>query len=97
MPLKNISTFFHSVQTIDAGDLVDSPFLARLIDILKTPSQNLQKKAASILEYFTINKLCVEKIISADVASGLDCLFQQNSLSGKEDPHFYTWINIDNE
>ncbi|CAI9096025.1 OLC1v1032087C1 [Oldenlandia corymbosa var. corymbosa] len=70
-----------STQTMDAGGLVDSAFLSRLVDILKTPSPSLQKKAASILEYFTINDMYVEKFISVDIAAGLDVLFNQNYLS----------------
>ena len=65
-------------------DVVNSAFLARIIEILKTSSPNLQKKAASILEFVIVDDACVEMVISVDVASGLVCVFQQR-LSGKED------------
>ncbi|KAL3510551.1 hypothetical protein ACH5RR_029952 [Cinchona calisaya] len=73
-----------SVQTMDVEDVVDSAFLARITEILKTSSPNLQKKAASILEFVTVDEPCVEKVISADIASGLDCVFQQKSFSDTE-------------
>lgn len=69
--------------TTKVGDLLDSAFLCRLIEILKTPSLNLQRKAASILEYVTAEETLIEKIISVDIASGLDAIFRQGSLKGK--------------
>ncbi|XP_027152423.1 uncharacterized protein LOC113752510 [Coffea eugenioides] len=71
------STFFYSVQTMYVRDVVNSAFLARIIEILKTSSPNLQKKAASILEFVIVDDACVEMVISVDVASGLVCVFQQ--------------------
>nr|XP_027099904.1 uncharacterized protein LOC113719082 [Coffea arabica] len=66
-----------SVQTMYVRDVVNSAFLARIIEILKTSSPNLQKKAASILEFVIVDDACVEMVISVDVASGLVCVFQQ--------------------
>ncbi|CDP00808.1 unnamed protein product [Coffea canephora] len=66
-----------SVQTMYVRDFVNSAFLARIIEILKTSSPNLQKKAASILEFVIVDDACVEMVISVDVASGLVCVFQQ--------------------
>lgn len=68
---------------MDVGDIVDSAFLTRIIEILKTSSPNLQKKAVSILEFITVDEACVEEVISVDVASGLDCVFQERFLNGK--------------
>lgn len=62
-------------------DVLDSEFLARLTGIMKMSSPNLQRKAASILEFVTVTgSSCVEKIISADIESGLDAVFQQKIL-----------------
>lgn len=73
-----------SVQTMYVRDIVNSAFLGRIIEILKTSSPNLQKKAASILEFVIVDDACVEKVISVDIASGLDCVFQQQCLSDME-------------
>lgn len=74
----------YSLLTTEVEDLPDAAFLGRLIEILKTPSPNLQRKAASILEYVTADETLIEKIISVDIASGLDAIFQQGSLKVDE-------------
>lgn len=53
------------------------------MDILKTSVPDLQRKAASILEFIVvIVPSTVEKLISAGVESGLETVFQQKSLVG---------------
>lgn len=74
---------FCSLQTTKVGDLLDSAFFGHLIEILKTPSSNLQRKAASILEFVIADESHIGKIISVDIASGLDAVFQQESLKCK--------------
>jgi hypothetical protein len=83
MVLYTNCNFFCSLQTTKVGDLLDSAFFSRLIEILKTPYPNLQRKAAFILKIVTANESHIEKIISVDIASGLDAVFQQESLKGK--------------
>lgn len=62
--------------------MLDSVFISRLVDILKTSCPSLRRKAASILEFVTIIDPSMDTIISADVESGLDAIFQQKVLEG---------------
>lgn len=62
------------------GDLLDFAALARLVEILKVPSPELQRKAASVLEFVTVSEPTIEKIISVNIESGLDAVFQQEVL-----------------
>ncbi|CAK9134265.1 unnamed protein product [Ilex paraguariensis] len=73
-----------SLQTIQVVDLLDSVVLARLIEILKTSSPNLQRKAASILEFLTVSEQCFDKVISAGIESALEAVFQQRILNEAE-------------
>ncbi|KAL9148780.1 hypothetical protein ABFS82_12G065800 [Erythranthe guttata] len=73
------------------GVLADSTFLSCLVDILKTSNPNLQTKAASILNFIFTNKPCIEKLISSDIQSGLEAVFQQKSLLETE---YDTEVNI---
>jgi hypothetical protein len=61
---------------------VDTAFIARLVEVLKTSSPSLQRKAASILEFVAIIDPSMNSIISADIESGLDAIFQQKVLKG---------------
>lgn len=74
--------YFDSMQNNDMGELVDSSFLCFLVDMLKTPDPCLQRKAASVLEFVVTMEPCVEKLRSADIASGLEAVFRQKSLIG---------------
>lgn len=75
--------WFDSTNTISGGDIGDLTFLSCLVDILKTSVPDLQRKAASILEFIVvIVPSTVEKLISAGVESGLETVFQQKSLVG---------------
>ncbi|EYU31527.1 hypothetical protein MIMGU_mgv1a004630mg [Erythranthe guttata] len=81
-----------STQTnAEEGILVDSTFLSCLVDILKTSNPNLQTKAASILDFIFTNEPCIEKLISSDIQSGLEAVFQQKSLIETE---YDTEVNI---
>ncbi|XP_043695121.1 uncharacterized protein LOC122645816 [Telopea speciosissima] len=67
------------------GNILDSSIIIRLTQILKTSSPNLQRKAASILEYVAITEPCVDPMIAADIVSGLNAVFQHALLDGMED------------
>ena len=62
--------------------MLDSGVIARLVETLKTPTPSLQTKAASILEFYAVIDPSMDTIISADIESGLDVLFQQKILEG---------------
>ena len=65
-------------------DVMNSAVIARLIEILKTPSLNLQRKASSILEFLTTIEQHLDTILSADIESGLEAVFQQKILDDTE-------------
>ncbi|KAL7240207.1 hypothetical protein ACSBR2_005970 [Camellia fascicularis] len=73
-----------SLQTAHARDLLDSAALARLVQILKLSSPNLQRKAASILEFVTMAEPCIDQIISVDIESSLGAVFQQKIVNDME-------------
>ncbi|KAI3733830.1 hypothetical protein L6452_13287 [Arctium lappa] len=81
-PTSNLTS---SSETIQEGEVSDSTFLSRLVEILTTSSLVLQTKAATILEFLTAFEACREKIISLDIESALDSLFRQKFFNGKED------------
>lgn len=62
--------------------MLESVFIGRMIGIMKTSYPDLQRKAASILEFITIIDPSMDTIISADIESGLDAIFQQKALEG---------------
>ncbi|KAK2635447.1 hypothetical protein Ddye_030239 [Dipteronia dyeriana] len=65
--------------------LLDSIFIDRLVNILKTSYPNFQRKAASILEFVTFIDPSLETIMSLDIESGLDAVFRQKVLEDTED------------
>ncbi|KAF7132218.1 hypothetical protein RHSIM_Rhsim09G0093800 [Rhododendron simsii] len=73
-----------SFPTTHARDLWDSAAIACLVEFLKKSSPNLQRKAASILECVILSGQSIDTIISADIESGLDAVFQQKSLHDSE-------------
>lgn len=75
------SKFVSSMPTVAGGYLFDSAFVSFLVDIMKT-TPNLQRKAASVLEFITVIEPSVEKLISAGIESGLEAVFQQKILNG---------------
>ncbi|GFS33000.1 ARM repeat superfamily protein [Actinidia rufa] len=62
---------------------LDSAAVALLVGILKTSSPDLQRKAASILEFATDSDQSIDKIISADIECGLDAVFPTKSSTGE--------------
>ncbi|KAM3705415.1 hypothetical protein ACJW31_03G078600 [Castanea mollissima] len=62
-------------------NVLDTAFIARLVDILKNSSPNLQRKASSVLEFVTINDPSMDSIISVDIESGLAAVCQQKVLN----------------
>lgn len=62
--------------------MLDSVFIGHMIGIMKTSYPDLQRKAASILEFITIIDPSMDTLISADIESGLDAIFQQKALEG---------------
>lgn len=64
-------------------ELLDFTVVTRLIEILNTSPSNLQRKAASILEFITIIEPSMKTIIKVDISSGLEAVFQQKAVNGK--------------
>ncbi|XP_058724467.1 uncharacterized protein LOC131595943 isoform X2 [Vicia villosa] len=62
------------------NDILDSVFIARLVEILKSSSPSLQEKAASVLEFVALTDPTLTPIISVDIENGLSSTFQQNFL-----------------
>ncbi|RVW82216.1 hypothetical protein CK203_050726 [Vitis vinifera] len=52
-------------------DVIDFAVIARLVEILKTPSPNLQREASSILEFLTIIEPHLDTILSVYIESGI--------------------------
>ncbi|KAL4303433.1 hypothetical protein GQ457_10G027110 [Hibiscus cannabinus] len=65
-------------------ELLDSAVITCLIEIMKTSPSNLQRKAASIVEFMTVIEPSMETIIKEDMLSGLEAVFQQYALKGQE-------------
>ncbi|XP_065855802.1 uncharacterized protein [Euphorbia lathyris] len=70
-----------SMTKLNTGDLFDSSIIGCIIEMLKHPSSNLQRKAANVLEFVTIIDPSMKTIISANIESCLDAVFQQKVLS----------------
>lgn len=62
------------------NDELDSVFVARLVEILKSSSPSLQGKAASLLECVALIGPTIVSNLSMDIESGLDAVFQQKIL-----------------
>ncbi|XP_010321147.2 uncharacterized protein [Solanum lycopersicum] len=73
-----------SLETVNVVDLLDSTVLSRLVNIMRTSSPDLQRKAASILEFASVIEPCMEKILSIDLETGLDAVLQQKTLNESE-------------
>ncbi|KAJ6899091.1 hypothetical protein NC652_025550 [Populus alba x Populus x berolinensis] len=58
-------------------DVLAFDVVARLVDMLKHPSLELQRKVASVLEFVAISESIMDTIISANIESGLLAIFQQ--------------------
>lgn len=64
-------------------EVLDSSFVSCLVEIMKSSTPDLQRKAASILEFATMIDSSMDIIISADIESALIAIFQQEILNGK--------------
>ncbi|XP_019461283.1 PREDICTED: uncharacterized protein LOC109360684 isoform X2 [Lupinus angustifolius] len=60
--------------------MLDSVFIEHLLQILKSSSPRVQEKAASVLEYVALIDPTLAPIISVDIESGLNSVFQQKVL-----------------
>ncbi|KDP38083.1 hypothetical protein JCGZ_04726 [Jatropha curcas] len=70
-----------TTKTDTRKDVLDSSVISRLVEMLKHSSSNLQRKAAAILEYVAMIDGSMDAIISENIESGLDAVFQQKVLS----------------
>ncbi|KHN03154.1 U-box domain-containing protein 12 [Glycine soja] len=80
-----VSTGFSSTeqtvsQTYTRNDILDSVFIAHLVEILKSFPPSLQEKAATVLEFVALTDPTLAPIISLDIESGLNSAFQQKIL-----------------
>ncbi|CAL0318478.1 unnamed protein product [Lupinus luteus] len=62
------------------NNILDSVFIEHLVQILKSSSPRVQEKAASVLEYVALIDPTLAPIISVDIESGLNSVFQQKVL-----------------
>ncbi|KAK7273873.1 hypothetical protein RIF29_14937 [Crotalaria pallida] len=60
------------------NNILDSVFIAHLVEILKSSSPRVQEKAASVLEFVALTDPTL--VISVDIDSGLNSVFQQKVL-----------------
>ncbi|XP_016180751.1 uncharacterized protein LOC107623111 isoform X1 [Arachis ipaensis] len=67
-------------ETNSRNAILESDFIARLVEILKSSSPSLQEKAASVLEFVALADQTLASVISADIESGLNSVFQQKLL-----------------
>ncbi|XP_062110147.1 uncharacterized protein LOC133821976 [Humulus lupulus] len=67
-------------KTNTRNNVLDLAALGSLVEILKTSAPNIQRKAASILEFIVLNNSTKDMVVSVDIESGLDAVFQQKSL-----------------
>ena len=68
------------------NDILDSVFIAHLVEIMKSSPPSLQEKAATVLEFVALTDPTLAPIIFLDIESGLNSAFQQKILkiSGKQ-------------
>ncbi|XP_054810018.1 uncharacterized protein LOC129311654 isoform X2 [Prosopis cineraria] len=66
--------------TTTRNDVLDSAFVARLVEILKSSSPSLQGKAASVLEFVALTDPTMVSIMSVDIESALNAVFLQKIL-----------------
>ena len=62
---------------------MSSTTISCLIEILKTSPPNLQRKAASVLEFIANTEPIMDMVDSVVIESGLDAVFRQKVLEGK--------------
>ncbi|KAF9674007.1 hypothetical protein SADUNF_Sadunf10G0083000 [Salix dunnii] len=82
-PDPKINTTVASTKCKDEiQDVLAFDVVARLVDMLKHPSLEIQRKVASVLEFVATSDTVIDKIISANIESGLLAIFQQVELNG---------------
>lgn len=62
------------------NDILDSVFIAHLVEILKSSPPSLQEKAASVLEFVALTDPTLALSTLFDIESGLNSVFQQKIL-----------------
>ncbi|XP_020235456.1 uncharacterized protein LOC109815219 [Cajanus cajan] len=62
------------------NDILDSVFIAHLVEILKSSPPSLQEKAASVLEFVALTDPTLALSTLSDIESGLNSVFQQKIL-----------------
>ncbi|XP_047181621.1 uncharacterized protein LOC124848056 [Vigna umbellata] len=62
------------------NNILDSVFIAHLVEILKSSPPNLQGKAASVLEFVALSDPTLAPICFLDIECGLSSAFQQKIL-----------------
>ncbi|XP_022631665.1 uncharacterized protein LOC106777739 isoform X3 [Vigna radiata var. radiata] len=67
-------------KTFSWNNILDSVFIAQLVEILKSSPPNLQGKAASVLEFVALSDPTLAQICFLDIESGLRSAFQQKIL-----------------
>ncbi|KAG5022950.1 hypothetical protein JHK82_018847 [Glycine max] len=80
-----VSTGFSSTEqavskTYTRNDILDSVFIAHLVEIMKSSPPSLQEKAATVLEFVALTDPTLAPIIFLDIESGLNSAFQQKIL-----------------
>ncbi|KAL5763221.1 hypothetical protein ACOSP7_019485 [Xanthoceras sorbifolium] len=88
---RNVAEVPTSETNTSYREVLDSVFIGRLVNILKTSYPNFQRKAASILEFVTIIDPSMETIMSVDIESGLEVVFQQKILEDTDDDDIESW------
>lgn len=71
--------------------MLDSSIIDCLVGILKLSSPNLQRKAASILEFALDTEACFDKIVSADISSALTSALEQKLSVGNVNVPFLSF------
>ncbi|KFK44408.1 hypothetical protein AALP_AA1G253200 [Arabis alpina] len=66
------------------GEVLDAAVISRLVQIAKTASPNLLRKAISVIEFGTIINPNMDTIISEDITSVLDVALRQKVLEEPE-------------
>lgn len=67
---------------INRKEALDAAVISRLVQIAKTASPNLLRKAISVIEFGTVIDPTMDTIISEDITAVLDVALHQNVLDG---------------
>lgn len=69
-------------------EVLDAAVISRLVQIAKTASPNLLRKAISIIEFGTVVNPNMDAIISEDITAVLNVALRQKVLEGKQQQDF---------